>query len=126
MSYDIEKEKEVSARNTQLLNSEQRNIHDEFVTAALNSKKKLFLLDAARGWGKTFLIHTILAPIRAQHRIAIATASSGLAATLLHGGHTIHSTFTKLNVSFIYAPLRKTLSHFPCQVNQGMLCHNCR
>ena len=50
-------------------------------------------LDAPGGCGKTFLIETILASQRAKGSIAIATASTGLAATLLPGGRTVHSTF---------------------------------
>ena len=50
-------------------------------------------LDAPDGTGKTFLINLILAKIRSEGKIALATASSGIAATLLTGGHTLHSTF---------------------------------
>ena len=53
----------------------------------------LCFLDAPGGCGKTFLIETILASQRAQNKIAIATASSGLAATPVPGGRTVHRTF---------------------------------
>ena len=43
--------------------------------------------------GKTLLINLILAKRRSEGKIALATASSGIAATLLTGGHTLHSTF---------------------------------
>lgn len=52
-----------------------------------------FFLDAPGGTGKTFLISLILAKIRSQQKIALAVASSGIAATLLDGGRTAHSTF---------------------------------
>ncbi|KAL8601841.1 hypothetical protein ACOMHN_020576 [Nucella lapillus] len=42
---------------------------------------------------KTFLINHLLAKVRKQGEIAIAVASSGIAATLLTGGRTAHSTF---------------------------------
>ena len=45
------------------------------------------------GTGKTYLINLILAKVRLQGDIALATASSGIAATLLAGGRTAHSTF---------------------------------
>ena len=45
------------------------------------------------GTGKTFLINLLLAKIRLSGSIALATASSGIAATLLAGGRTAHSTF---------------------------------
>ena len=43
--------------------------------------------------GKTFLINLILAKLRSEGKIALATASSKIAATLLTGGRTLHSTF---------------------------------
>ena len=50
-------------------------------------------MDAPGGTGKTFLINLILAKLRSEGKIALATASSGIAATLLTGGRTLHSTF---------------------------------
>jgi ATP-dependent exoDNAse (exonuclease V) alpha subunit len=50
-------------------------------------------LDAPGGTGKTFLISLILAKIRSNNGIALAVASSGIAATLLDGGRTAHSAF---------------------------------
>ena len=48
---------------------------------------------ALGGTDKTFLINLILAKIRSEGKIALATAPSGIAATLLTGGHTSHNTF---------------------------------
>ncbi|CAB3241119.1 unnamed protein product [Arctia plantaginis] len=59
----------------------------------LLNKAFFFFLDAPGGTGKTFLISLILAKIRSQQKIALAVASSGIAATLLDGGRTAHSTF---------------------------------
>ena len=50
-------------------------------------------LDARGGTGKTFLINLILAKLHSEGKIALATASSRIAATLLTGGCTLHSTF---------------------------------
>ncbi|XP_075444603.1 uncharacterized protein LOC142488115 [Ascaphus truei] len=44
-----------------------------------------------RGTGKTFLINLLLAEIRMEKNIALAIASSGIAATLMDGGRTVHS-----------------------------------
>ena len=43
--------------------------------------------------GKTFLSEILLAYVRKKGHIALAVASSGIAATLLTGGRTAHSTF---------------------------------
>nr|KAI8748380.1 ATP-dependent DNA helicase PIF1 [Biomphalaria glabrata] len=53
----------------------------------------IVFLDAPGGTGKTFLINLLLAKVRQQNKIALAVASSGIAATLLQGGRTAHSTF---------------------------------
>lgn len=47
----------------------------------------------APGTGKTFLINPILAEIRVKREIALALASSGIAATLLDGGKIAHSVW---------------------------------
>ena len=53
----------------------------------------MLFLDAPGGTGKTFLINLILAKLSAEGKIALTTASSRIAATLLTGGHTLHNTF---------------------------------
>jgi hypothetical protein len=65
----------------------------------------LFFLDAPGGTGKTFLIKLVLATIRSHNEIAIALASSGIAATLLPGGRTAHSALKlPLNINNIETP----------------------
>ncbi len=46
-----------------------------------------------KGTGKTFIYNTILAKIRSDRQVAIAVATSGIAASLLDGGTTAHSIF---------------------------------
>jgi ATP-dependent DNA helicase PIF1 len=52
-----------------------------------------FFLEGFGGTGKTFVINLILAKIRSDGGIALSTASSGIAATLLDGGTTAYSHF---------------------------------
>lgn len=54
---------------------------------------KAFYIDGPGGTGKTFLSISLLNFVRAQGRIALAVASSGIAAQLLPGGRTAHSRF---------------------------------
>ena len=63
--------------------------------------------------GKTFLLATILSKIRSRGEIAIATAASGIAATLLAGGKTVHSMFK--------VPLNTARSDTlpTCNINRG-------
>ena len=76
-----------------------------------NNEGQIFFLDSPGGTGKTFLINLILARVRSTRDIALAVASSGIAATLLEGGQTAHATF-KL-------PLNLTTSVIPfCNILQ--------
>jgi len=50
-------------------------------------------LDAPGGTGKMFLISLLLAEIQSKNGIALAVASSGIAANLLDRGRTAHSAF---------------------------------
>ncbi|UYV82208.1 hypothetical protein LAZ67_21001338, partial [Cordylochernes scorpioides] len=60
---------------------------------------------APGGTGITFLISIILATIRSQNNIALAIASSGIAATILDGGRTAHSALKlPLNMQVIETP----------------------
>ncbi|KAL0021665.1 hypothetical protein WJX77_008631 [Trebouxia sp. C0004] len=65
------------------------------VTAALelpdDATDKMFFVDGRGGTGKTFLYRLLLSHVRSQGKIALAVASSGLAALLLPGGRTAHS-----------------------------------
>jgi hypothetical protein len=76
------------------LNSDQKKIYDTIIDAVNgNTDKTVFFVDGPRGYEKTFLFNMILARIRSNHGIAIAVASSGIAALLLNGGRTAHSKF---------------------------------
>ncbi|GFX00142.1 ATP-dependent DNA helicase [Trichonephila clavipes] len=65
----------------------------------------LFFINVPGGTGKTFLLSLILATIRSQNNIALAIASSGIAATFLDGGRTTHSALKlPLNLQNTEAP----------------------
>ncbi|UYV61805.1 hypothetical protein LAZ67_1006674, partial [Cordylochernes scorpioides] len=84
---------------------EQRTAYDTIINAISNKSCGLYFLDAPGGTGKTFLISIILATIRSQNNIALAIASSGIAATLLDGGRTAHSALKlPLNMQVIETP----------------------
>lgn len=56
-------------------------------------EQALFFIDGLGGTGKTYLYRVVLAFIRSAGYIALATATSGIAATILAGGRTTHSRF---------------------------------
>ncbi|GBP44542.1 ATP-dependent DNA helicase pif1 [Eumeta japonica] len=66
----------------------------------------LFFIDAPGGTGKAFILSLILATIRSQNNIALAIASSGIAAILLDRGRTAHSALKlPLNLQNTEAPI---------------------
>ena len=79
--------------NVLLLTADQKHVYDCFCSMIDSNEGGMLFLDAPGGTGKTFLINLILAKLRSEGKIALATASSGIAATLLTVGRTLHSTF---------------------------------
>jgi len=75
------------------LNTEQRAIYDEILDAVNNKEGKVFFVDGPGGTGKTFLYKALLTTVRSQGKIAVATATSGVAASIMPGGRTAHSRF---------------------------------
>lgn len=75
------------------LNGEQRRIYTTVMEAVRRNIGKTIFVDDVGGAGKTYLYSTILAAVRAEGRIALPVASSGIAALLLEGGRTAHSRF---------------------------------
>ncbi|XP_027122006.1 uncharacterized protein [Coffea arabica] len=75
------------------LNAEQRYAYDLILQSVFSSEGKAYFVDGPGGTGKTFLYRSLLATLRSQGYIAIAVATSGVAASILPGGRTAHSRF---------------------------------
>ena len=93
INYDQGEQRTYVEFNLPLLTSDQHEVYDCFCSMIDGDEGGMLFLDAPDGTGKTFLINLILAKLRSEGKIALATASSGIAATLLTGGHTLHSAF---------------------------------
>lgn len=97
----IQEEKEYSNEQLQtyiqqipLLNQKQKEVFDNILFSVNNrSNQNLYFLDGPGGSGKSFLYNTILGKLRSDGKICFAVASSGIAAELIFGGRTAHSTF---------------------------------
>lgn len=89
--YDPNELAERVRSNVPLLNAEQKIVYDSLMQVVDDETGGIYFLDAPGGTGKTFVISLILATIRSLSQIALAVASSGIAATLLEGGRTAHS-----------------------------------
>ena len=72
---------------------EQRTILDTVQSTIISGQSGLFYIDGPGGTGKTFVENLLLDWVRGNSQIALAVASSGIAATLLHNGRTSHSRF---------------------------------
>jgi len=95
---ELTEEKKIVVYNEDLKLSESHNAEqmegfDEILDHVINNKGKVFFVDGPGGTGKTYLCRTLLARIRSMDRIAIATATSGIAASIMPGGRTVHSRF---------------------------------
>ncbi len=88
--YDTATQAAMRDEHVPQLNPEQRAVYDN-VIAVVN--RRAFFVDGLGSTGKTFLYSCLLNTVRAQGRVAIAVASSGIAALLLDGGRTAHSRF---------------------------------
>ena len=87
-----------------MLKADQREVYDCFFSMINGNKGGMLFPDAPGGTGKTFLINPKLC---SKGNIVLATASSGIAATLLTGGRTLHSTFKiPLDLYAIDIPIR--------------------
>ena len=79
--------------NVSMLNADQLIVFNTVMKAIGDSAvyPKVFFVDGTGGTGKTFVYNTLLATVRSRREIALAIASSGIAALLLNGGRTVHS-----------------------------------
>jgi len=75
------------------LNREQRQAYDTILASVDSGTGGVFFVDGPGGTGKTFLYNAMLARVRSNGNIAIATATSGVAASIMPGGRTAHSRF---------------------------------
>jgi hypothetical protein len=91
--YDVDDLAARVTHNVQLFNVQQQQVYDAAMDSINHSRGQLLFIQSAGGCGKTFVCNTIAAAVRAQGKIALCVASSGIAALLLEGGRTAHSTF---------------------------------
>ncbi|GJT32310.1 ATP-dependent DNA helicase PIF1-like protein [Tanacetum coccineum] len=75
------------------LNERQKSAFETIIEKAYSSGSGAFFVDGPGGTGKTYLYRALLAEVRSKGHIALATATSGIAASILPGGRTAHSRF---------------------------------
>ncbi|KAL0295330.1 UNVERIFIED_CONTAM: hypothetical protein Scaly_3106200 [Sesamum calycinum] len=75
------------------LNLEQHKAFSMIIDVIQKGKSGIFFIDGPGGTGKTFFYRALLAHLRSKKLMAIATATSGVAAAIMPGGRTAHSHF---------------------------------
>ncbi|XP_071712613.1 uncharacterized protein [Rutidosis leptorrhynchoides] len=75
------------------LNDKQLMVYNMVVSSNSCQKQELILVYGHGGTGKTFLWKAITTALRADGKIVLAVASSGIASLLLPSGQTTHSRF---------------------------------
>ena len=111
-SYDLEKLEQMVQLNEPWLTPDQSGVYTKILANVDSIQPHLGGIVFLNGIGKTFLLNLLLAKIRMRRSIAIAVAFSGIAATLLDGGRTAHSTLKLL--------LNLTRSESPtCNIRKG-------
>ncbi|XP_075091768.1 uncharacterized protein LOC142171941 [Nicotiana tabacum] len=75
------------------LNIEQKMAYDVILQRLFANKSGAFFIDGPGGSGKKFLYCALLATVRSKGFVALATATSGVAASILPGGRIVHSRF---------------------------------
>ncbi len=71
-------------------NPEQQVVYDNVMVVV---NRPAFFVDGLGATGKTFLYNCLLSTVRAQGRVIVVVASSGIATLLLDGGRIAHSRF---------------------------------
>ncbi|XP_044450928.1 uncharacterized protein [Triticum aestivum] len=93
MNYDKDKLKGEHVQILKNLNFDQKKAFDAIIESADQSLGRIIFVDGHGGTGKTYLWKAITTRLRSEGKIVLAVASSGVAALLLQGGRTAHSTF---------------------------------
>jgi len=92
-AYDQADQRHLAEPRIEAFNADQRSAFNAIMDSVLHNKGKLFFLTGPGGTGKTFVYNTLCYALRGQGIIVLCVASSGIAALLLLGGRTSHSTF---------------------------------
>jgi hypothetical protein len=74
----------------QNLNLEQLSGYTEKIDHVINRKGRVFFVNGPGGTSKTFLYRCLIATVRSEGLIAVATVTSGITALIMPGGRTAH------------------------------------
>jgi hypothetical protein len=84
---------EVDLKGVHNLNPNQLSGFTKIIDHVINRKARVFFADGPRGTNKTFLYRCLIAIVHSEGLIVVATATSGVVASIMLGGRTSHSVF---------------------------------
>ena len=93
LNYDRNHERASAEERIAQLNTEQHLAYEQIISSVESQAGHMFFLNGPGGTGKTFVYNTVCNTVRSNGWIVLCVASSGIAALLLRGGRTAHSTF---------------------------------
>jgi len=93
LNYDHEQQALLATDRYSHFNVEQRDAYNKIMSSVEKDAGQTFFLSGAGGTGKTYVYNTLCNKVRSQGGIVLAVVSSGIAAVLIEGGRTAHSTF---------------------------------
>ncbi|XP_060183115.1 uncharacterized protein LOC132613077 [Lycium barbarum] len=104
------------------LNRDQLKAYNIIIERIFSHRSGAFLVDGPGGTGKTFFYRALLATIRSKGYIALATTTSGVAASILPVGRTAHSLFKiPINVDDTFSCNISKQSALACLIRDAKL-----
>lgn len=91
--FDQQEQVDLALSMQESLNYCHQRAYNTVLEAVYKNEGGVFFLNGPGGSGKTYLYNALLARLHGENKIALACASSGIAALLLANGRTAHSRF---------------------------------
>ena len=94
LAFDFDETRKIVEDSVKTFTPEQHTVYETVMDAVHKEKSLCVFLSARGGCGKTFLLNVILAAVRSLQPggcVALAMATTGIAANLLKLGRTFHS-----------------------------------
>ena len=94
LDFNCDQLRELTAERCHRFTDEQRNVFDTILDAVKSQSPLSVFIDARGGCGKTYVLNAVLAAARSLEPggcVALAMATTGIAANLLSLGRTFHS-----------------------------------
>ena len=104
LSYNVDSELHLLQQHLEYIQvvPEQFNAYERILHAVLSSSGGAFFISGPAGTGKTLVYRTLCHRLRSASKIVLCITSSGIAALLLPGSRTAHSTF-RLPINNLHA-----------------------